>query len=294
MLLTIITSGKNDNYSGNFLQRLEFSLCKLIDNIDRLGVGDDVEIIVTDWGSPVESKLSDACSIPKRDYLKFLYVPVETTQQYSPDSKFSITHALNSAARRMNGENILSIDSDTYISFNGFSRLYEMLKNNQDDYVYYWVSRYHIPYKVQSKMKNIQDMDLMLNDWIASGKPLVENFQKDGANGFYHDKVDLDNFLGGACALLLSRDLVFKTTFLWETLTKWGWLDIEIHRRLLYNNYAPKGDLEVKLDSEFYHIGHHEVGTGSSINGANPTNISPILNANGDNWGLANEDLKLY
>jgi hypothetical protein len=289
MLLTIATYGKNDNYAGNFVQRLEFNLCKLVENIDRLGIQDDVEIIVTDWGST--ERLSDFCKVPKRDYLKFLYVPQETCNRCVPDSKFSIPHALNAAARRMNGDNLLCIDSDTYISFEGFSGIYNLLKNNKQDYVYYWSSRYHIPYNVQSRMRNIQEMDLMLDEWIELGKPLVNRSEL--ADGFFHDEINLDDFLGCACALLLDKRLVFESSLLYEKLTKWGWMDIEIYKRLRSYNYLPLGDLESVLNSNFYHIGHHEITTGNHVNGSNDNHVTNLLHANSDNWGMVNESLEL-
>jgi hypothetical protein len=36
MLLSIITSGKNDQYAGNFVQRLQHNLNKLNDNINKI------------------------------------------------------------------------------------------------------------------------------------------------------------------------------------------------------------------------------------------------------------------
>ena len=49
-LLSIITCGKNDQYAGNFLQRLQLNLSKLESNLKKFNIT-DVEILVTDWGS---------------------------------------------------------------------------------------------------------------------------------------------------------------------------------------------------------------------------------------------------
>lgn len=68
MKLTIVTIGKNDNYAGNFLERIQHNINKLISNIDELEIK-DVEIIISDWGSSKEERLSDVMIVEKRPYL---------------------------------------------------------------------------------------------------------------------------------------------------------------------------------------------------------------------------------
>lgn len=287
MILTIVMCGRNDNFAGNFVQRLEHNLNKLIDNIEKLQIN-DVEIIVTDWGSPKDEKLYDVVKIPKKDYLKFLYVPHELTQVYSPESNFSIPHAMNAAVRRMSGKYMLSLDGDSYVPFDMFDKVYELIKNDTREYIYYWGSRILMPYHVQTTINNIQEMDELIDDWKSKGKPFVHHTQLD--QGWARSKVDLVNFGGGGCAILINKEIVQEATFLYEKLTKWGWMDVEFHRRIS-SKFPCLGDLEDIFDSEFYHIGHHENQTGHDVHGFNTYFSSQEFTANDSDWGLGNENL---
>ena len=215
MKLSIILCGRNDNYAGNFLQRLEHNLNKLVDNIERMGL-DDVEIIVTDWGSSDTERLYDVVKVPKKDYLKFLFVPLNLTKIYSPDSNFSIPHAMNAAVRRMSGEYMLSLDSDSYVPFEMFSGIYDLLKNDERDYIFYWGSRCLMPYNVQTKANSIVEMDNLIQRWKELGKP-TENYG-DQEEGWPYPKVNIANFVGQGCAILINKEILHESTFLYEKL----------------------------------------------------------------------------
>lgn len=287
MILTIVMCGRNDDFAGNFVQRLEHNLNKLVDNIDRLDIK-DVEIIVTDWGSEEDSKLYDVAKVPKRDYLKFLFVPNAMTTRYSPDSNFSIPHALNAAVRRMSGKYMLSLDGDSYVTLEMFEKIYDLVKNDTRDYIYYWGSRILMPYNVQTTINNIQEMDALIEDWKMRGRPLVPQNQLH--IGWAPSKVNLEHFGGGGCAILINREIVQEASFLYEKLTKWGWMDIEFHRRVS-SKYPCLGLLEDIFQTDFFHIGHHEKAVGHDVHGFNPNYISADFKANGEDWGLASENI---
>ena len=102
-----------------------------------------------------------------------------------------------------------------------------------------------------------------------------------------------DNFSGGAMGLLLSRNICEESSLYYESLNKWGWLDIEIHRRI-NQRYPCMGDLSF-LNTHFFHLDHHSIpGSHGQTYGANPEAVSHNFKANPDNWGLIDEDLKLY
>ena len=128
ILLSIVTCGKNDDFAGNFVQRLEHNLNKIIDSINKLKIS-DIEIIVTDWGSDPESKLSMISNIEKSDYIKFLYVSPELCRKYAPESNISVPHAINSGFRRSSGKFIMYIDGDSYIPKDSFEKLYNLLNH---------------------------------------------------------------------------------------------------------------------------------------------------------------------
>lgn len=50
---------KDDNYLGYFTKRFDFVLSKHLDNIKKLKIDNDVQIVICDWGSekPLIEKL---------------------------------------------------------------------------------------------------------------------------------------------------------------------------------------------------------------------------------------------
>jgi glycosyltransferase involved in cell wall biosynthesis len=251
---------------------------------------------VTDWGSDPENKLSMVANIEKNDYVKFIYVSPELCKKYSPDSNFSVPHSINCGMRRSTGRYVMYIDGDSYIPNNSLEKLYNLLKThsqNEDDNVYYWVSRYLMPYHVQTTVNNIQEMDNLIEDWKSKGMPLVHHTQfmlnNSLSQSWSISRVDLQNFGGGAMGLLISRKILEETGFLYESLTKWGWMDVEFAQRVSAR-YNCMGDLLELLDCEFYHIGHHEFKVGHDVHGFN-SNLRPNEFLQNPEWGLNGEDL---
>jgi hypothetical protein len=293
MTLTIITIGKNDNYAGNFVQRIEHNVNKLISNIDNLLI-DDVEIIVSDWGSSEDERLSDVMKVENRNYLKFLHTPLEITKKYSPNSGFSIPHAYNSAIRRTKGKFILLIDADGFFTEESFKKLYDLIKKKSDDeYIFYWINRVMIPYADQSSKNDIDGIQELINNWIESGRVVVSGQDYLNGLGWCRSGLNINNFAGGAVAILLSRNICEESTFFYEKLNKWGWMDVEYHQRLS-SKYPCQGELSQLFELDFFHIGHHEMPGGGLINGENSYLKTSEFRANGENWGLFDEDIKIY
>ena len=190
-VVVIITNGRNDNYAGNFVQRLEHNINKLISNIDKLKI-EDIEIIVTDWGSPEDSKLSDVMNVESRPYLKFLFIPKNITNKYSPDSNFSIPHAMNAAIRRSSGENIFCIDGDSYIPLQAFSKMYSFInERGRESYKFFWVTRVIIPYQEQILQNSIDDMDRLIKYWSDGGKKTVSHQEYLNGQGWLKSNVNI-------------------------------------------------------------------------------------------------------
>jgi hypothetical protein len=274
-ILSIITCGKNDQYAGNFLQRLQLNLSKLESNLKKFNIT-DVEILVTDWGS--EIPLHTILDITNFNFTKFIHIPPHLAHQYSPDSEFSWGQSLNTGYRRSKGEYVFLIDGDSYISLDSFKKLYDLIKNfNPEDKIFYWGSRYHLPYEIHSSVLNINELDAFVLNW------------KNNKSIWKHDKVNLSHFGGTAMGILLSRNICDESTIFYEKLNKWGWTDIEIHNRIS-SKYSCCGDLE-DLDMYFFHLDHHSIQNGMQKNGANPPINAPDFKANNDNWGLNNESL---
>lgn len=280
MILSIITSGKVDTYAGNFVQRITLNLTKLNDNCKKLGLSkDDVEIICVDWGSEDTNRLSDV--LPELEFVKFLYVPIDVGKKYSDN--FSIVHSLNAGYRRSSGRYIFFIDGDSYITCDSLKNIYEYFKDKQEN-AFYWGSRCFLPHDLYTNSDTFKELDLVVEEWLT---------HKSGWR-FYDLRLYLPyNFSGGAMGMLLSRNICEESSLYYEVLNKWGWLDIEIHRRIS-QVYPCMGDLSF-LDTNFFHLDHHSISNShGQLYGANGPEMSPNFKANKDNWGLIDENLELY
>jgi len=276
MILSIITCGKNDEYAGNFLQRIQFNLSKLEDNIRELKTN-QIEIIVVDWGS--DKKLYDVLDTSKFQFTRFYHVPKEICTKYSPDSIFSYSKAMNAGYRRSFGDFVFFIDGDSYIPTQSFINLYNLIKNSDKLKTFYWASRYHIPLEIYQFTQDSLVLDDAISNWSLK------------KNSWRHEKISLNNFSGAAMGLLLSRNICEESTCWFEELNKWGWLDIELNARLS-RRYTCLGDLEDINDSCFFHIDHHSIKWGGQ-SGGNQNIHANHFKANPDNWGLIEENLNL-
>lgn len=279
MLLSIIAAGKNDGYAGNFMERLQFNIEKLNANLKKMNVT-DVEIIVVDWSS--NERLSDVMNTENFEFTKFLYVNPESAKRASPDNGFSSVHALNSGARRSEGKYVFFIDGDSYLSLHTTTKLYELCRDldKNSEEAYFWATRYHLPYEIHSNCKTILELDSHIDNWVKNNK-----------QGWSHQKIDINNVIG-PMGLMLSRKYVNETTCYYEKLNKWGYIEIEFSKRV--RPHIPcNGDLE-DLDMFFFHLDHHSIGTQGKEKKANPNHNAPSFKANGDEWGLINENLEFY
>ena len=114
-ILSLILCARNDAYQGNSSWRLQTALNYVGQTVRLLERQQDVEVIVSDWGS--ETPLRDALSLmpDAARIVSFLLTPPEIARREQRDSKFAEVLALNAAVRRANGEYIGRIDQDTLV-----------------------------------------------------------------------------------------------------------------------------------------------------------------------------------
>ena len=276
MLLSILIPGKNDNYRSNGSKTLQFNLQKTIQNLKLLNK-DDVEVVLCDWGSEV--KITSEIFTEKHKNFRCVYVPPETAKKYNKLANYSIVHPINTAFRNSSGKYVIFWDSDCYITYESFQKLYTFVQhmNNVDDMKFYWGSRFHIPYEVYTSMNNTQQIDNFL-----ANKPNLT-----------HDKINVNNFMGCSISILMNRNIWQQSTGWYEELTYWGWQDIEFHYRLL-KRYGFGGDLE-DYGIDFYHLNQRTDGTAHNSKTLYNAQInSNNFEANNESWGLVNEKLEIY
>lgn len=280
IILSIVLAGKNDDYAGNFLQRIKFNIEKLSDNLSKLKKT-NVEIIVVDWSS--ETRLSSDVGLSNLPHVKFLYVPQDVASQVSPDNGFSQVHSLNAGYRRSIGDYVFFIDGDSYINLKTTEKVIELCEKLKSDNkeAYYWASRYHLPYEIHSNSKTIEEIDNHIELWNNNGR-------KD----WRREKILLNSVVA-PMGLLLSRNIANHTTCYYEKLNKWGYIEIEFANRIK-SKYQCDGDLDNDNDMYFFHLDHHSIGIQGKDKKHNIHMSANNFSANDESWGLNNYELELY
>ena len=285
-LLSILCQGRDDNYMGNFTWRLAAVLNNHARNLVTLGLEDEVEVLVTDWGSSAPLYRTLNLSEDARRLTSFIRVEPEVAHIYDKDAGYSGTHPINSAARRGCGEYFLFSDSDVLIPLNSMARLISCLRCREldglslDEY-FFWASRYHIPNEFVRKSPSMLELD----NYIAAN-----------AHAFFYEGINKEYFQGGGVCKLMTRRMWFESTGWDEKLIYWGWYDIDWTKRLCWKY---RWDLLELHGIKILHMEHYRdrfapnsatKEIGRKVN----TYLEPtVFAANTSDWGLADRDLAM-
>lgn len=113
IVLSICTSGRNDDYGYDFKRRFVQSMNFLAWSAVKAGVIDNIEVVFTDWNSIVP--LSKELSLTKHaaTMVRFIEVPTETAAPLNhKGTSFHTCKSLNVAFRRAKGKYIAMMPSD--------------------------------------------------------------------------------------------------------------------------------------------------------------------------------------
>lgn len=280
-MLTICMIARNDNYCGNFLYRLQTSINYIANAVKELNLHHAVEILIVDWNS--DSKLSNDLHISPdaAQIIKFIHVPPEEATQHNPEGKaFNTTLSQNVALRRATGRFLMFMPSDVLFPKASLKNLLELLQSGctdqfQVDQSLLLVGRKFIPWQFIAQEPDIESIEKFLtyNSWQCADPPYLPG---------------LNAHMG---AMLMSHDLWHQAQGVDESLTRWGWSDIELGLRINqkfqsivlshYGIFCYEMDCEPQMRSQ-------------NLINKNPTNISPDLTTNDTNWGISDKKLKTY
>ncbi len=284
-LLSIVCQGRNDNYMGNFTWRLATVINVHARNIVCLGLEQEVELLVTDWGSEVPLWQALDLSEDARRLVRFLIVPPSIAKIYDRDARYSGTHPINAAARRATGHYTLFSDSDVYVPLETLARLVQCLRRGEIDGLslqenFFWSTRCHVP-----------------NDFVMTNPSLaaLDDHIKRNWPTYVQEQIRKEHFEGAGVWMLMPRQTWIESTGWDEKLIHWGWYDIDWTKRLLW-----KYRLELLNEHGLraFHFEHYKKRTApNSFVAENPgrrTNeyLEPTQYApNPPDWGLASHDL---
>lgn len=118
--LSVIMVGRNDDYGGEFLQRMQNSITVLLSLCEKYALA--TELLIVEWNPPAgKIQLGDALQFPKNLRhcgIRIIQVP-ETTQSaiFNPENLALLEYAAkNAGARRARGEYILVTNPDIIFS----------------------------------------------------------------------------------------------------------------------------------------------------------------------------------
>lgn len=270
---------------GNSRWRLETSINLAILNAKKAELLDQVEIIVSDWGS--EIPLRDVLQlVPEAEgRVKFVHTPNDVAIIEQKDSKFPEVIALNAAARRSSGEYIGRIDNDTVVGEEFFRKFAILHKNNPTDALdikdsFLFVERRSVPFRISRLSLNLNQIDSFIRFFKSHFR--VE-YATDWGKEFWWSPVGI---------MIFHRNIWHKTRGYDEKLIYWGWMEGDLALRLGQKHAVIEFSKFVGHD--FYHLEHYPSLTAyKDRNGpATPRQKNePIFDGlsysvNNEDWGL--------
>ncbi len=280
LILSICMMGRNDNYCGDFLYRMETALNFTARNVHALNLQDKIEIVITDWGSEV--KLSDILNLIPEAWAicRFVYVSPETALSSSP--KFNSALAANVAFRRAAGEYIMFTPADVFLPSMSLKNLIEILTRQfpvpfAPEETYMLIKRKYIPWQLLDKKPDMATLESFL---LKNTHLLWDGQFYPGLNG-------------NMGAMLMHRNFYEQSRGFDERLKGWGWWDIELGLRINLNHRCT----ELSYFGIFsYDMDQNPALRSKDINtNANPHNVvNMTLQVNDANWGLADKPPEVY
>jgi hypothetical protein len=273
-LLSIVLCGKNDNYLGNFIYRITTCLNYLSQNIKAIGRENDIEILVTDWGSDIP--LSNALFLSKEcsEITRFIYVPPNICAIFNTDGQsFNAHSSMNTAIRRSLGMYIMFMPADVLIPSISIQNLLMLLEGDLDSCfppskAMLNIGRKRIPWQVVSKEPTPHELERYIQ--LHNRHMIYEN--------------DFPGLIGGYGAMILHRDIWYECDGLIEDRAGHGYTDVELGLRI--SQRYPCIDLGCfgicVYDME------QKTDLWSKVKELEPPRIRRSINLDNRDWGLAN------
>jgi hypothetical protein len=258
--------------------------------VHRLGREDDVEIIVSDWGSEIPLRDVIALTPEAAQVVRFLIIPAEIARIEQKDSPFPEVLALNAAVRRASGEYIGRIDQDTLVSRRFFETFFWLREKRRLlvplDSAVMISNRRRIPYRFANHCPSQWVVDRYLR-CFGRFLPLTSTPPR---HYFYHVYIGI---------LLMHRDIWYRCGGFDERFIYMDYMELDLTLRLSGEyQVIDFGDL---VDNAFYHLDHERPRISRRVNRyerkANPLgsldNMPAELCPNGADWGLHNHQLEV-
>ena len=288
--LSLILCTRNDSYQGNSVWRLQTALNYAAEAAADVGMLEEVEIVVGDWGS--ETPVRDALSLtPEAARIaRFVTIPPEIARVEQKDSPFPEVLALNAAARRARGEYIGRIDQDILVSRH-FLEIFRWLTEKRRllvplEKAVLISNRRNIPYRFAVHLPSLAVVSRYVR-WFGRRLPRMA---PPPAHLFYQCWIGI---------LLMHRDIWHDCGGYDERFIYMDFMEMDVILRL--SSRYQVVDLGGLADCAFYHLNHERPRVTRHVNRyrrkVNPwrtlDDMPEEFAPNGAEWGLLKHDLEV-
>lgn len=276
-VLSICFAARNDSYTSDFEYRITTTLEFLAEESKIAGISDCFEVVIADWGSEVPLHESLSLSKGAARLAKFIYIPREKVLEMQ-DGKdfFSTSRAFNTAIRHASGTYRLYCGADFLMPSNSLRALIEFLRDSGGiNKSLLFIGRKKLPWSIVETQPDITAWKRFLdkNAWMLEKEKAL-------AAGF---------LWGGSGAIIMHKDLWSESRGACETMTGWGWSDIDLTIRI--TSRYPWMELSSR-GIEMYDMEHNSSDVRSKITKTpNTWTVHDELKLNGEDWGLGNLSL---
>ena len=281
-LLSICMTGRDDDYTHDFIYRITTTLNHTARSIHNLGQMDNIEILITDWGSRAPMSQTLKLSEEAVKICRFIYVQPEVIRStQNGEEYFHISRACNVAIHRAGGKFILSAPCDQLIHQHSLDVLLNLLDGRikvpvNVDSTLLMMPRIEVPWQFIEHQPDFDEWDryMLLNEYSLSRVPIEQLNQFGGSGGF-----------------LLPTNIYHKLGGFDEVFSGWGWSDNELGFRA--SQVLPHLWLS-SIGVFMFDMGHKPVGRRQlSVSKPNPHIYKPSLEVNSKAWGLADYGLEI-
>jgi hypothetical protein len=277
-LLSLVITGRNDNYCGNFRERMELAINYLVWSAAKLNLLSAIELVVVDWNS--EQPLHEVLELSKDAIAttRFVRVPpaIAALHHSHPEQTFHSTKATNSGLLRSRGQYAFVAQADSIISQASLLNLYYLLSG-----------KFSVPYPLNRVIFKIGRK--MIPYQVMGYRPLdvesLDRYLADCASTLYYGSNP--RFTAGLSAIGARKSLWDESRGFSEELGGWGFNDIEFGLRMQQLYYGLElsyhGVLFYDLEQE---ASVYQAGISKMVN---PHVYPDCLSVNQQGWGLCNE-----
>lgn len=233
---------------GNSKWRLETSINLALLNAKKADFLEQLEIIVSDWGSEIPLREVLKLVPEAEGRVKFVHTPNDIAIKEQKKSKFPEVIALNAAARRASGEFIGRIDNDTIVGEEFFRKFAKLHRNNPTDELdlkdsFLFVERKSVPYRISRLSLNLNQIDSFITFF-------KNHFRIESATDWGKE------FWWSPVGIMIFHRRIWKATRGYdERLIYWGWMEGDLALRLGQKHAVV--EFKKFVGHDFYHLEHY-------------------------------------